>query len=92
MPRFLPVLESMVTDVDGNAHIAKPIVPNTLFSALLQWIEPGERSIDVVSTDSSTSDITLPQKLSGCDLSRLKNGNRALVLIGCVQSFRITHL
>ena len=24
-----------------NAHIAKPIVPNTLFSALLQWIEPG---------------------------------------------------
>ena len=94
MPRYadLPVLAmtANVMDVDVeeslaagmNAHIAKPIVPNTLFSALLQWIEPGERSIDVVSTDPSTSDITLPQKLSGCDLSRALlnvNGNRALL-------------
>ena len=94
MPRYadLPVLAmtANVMDVDieeslaagMNAHIAKPIVPNTLFSALLQWIEPGERSIDVVLTDPSTSDITLPQKLSGCDLSRALlnvNGNRALL-------------
>ena len=94
MPRYtdLPVLAmtANVMDVDVeeslaagmNAHIAKPIVPNTLFSALLQWIEPGVRSIDVVSTDPSTSDITLPQKLSGCDLSRALlnvNGNRALL-------------
>ena len=94
MPRYtdLPVLAmtANVMDVDVeeslaagmNAHIAKPIVPNTLFSALLQWIEPGVRSIDVVSTDPSTSDITLPQKLSGCDLSRALlnvNGNRVLL-------------
>ena len=94
MPRYadLPVLAMTANVMDAdieeslaagmNAHIAKPIVPNTLFSALLQWIEPGERSIDVVLTDPSTSDITLPQKLSGCDLSRALlnvNGNRALL-------------
>ncbi|MEL0297560.1 MAG: response regulator [Gammaproteobacteria bacterium] len=94
MPRYadLPVLAmtANVMDVDVqeslaagmNAHIAKPIVPNTLFSTLLEWIEPGERSVDAVSADPSTLEIRLPQKLSGCDLSRALlnvNGNRKLL-------------
>ena len=94
MPRYanLPVLAmtANVMDVDVqeslaagmNAHIAKPIVPNTLFSTLLEWIEHGERSVDLVSADPSTPEIKLPQKLSGCDLSRALlnvNGNRKLL-------------
>ena len=94
MPRYanLPVLAmtANVMDVDVqeslaagmNAHIAKPIVPNTLFSTLLEWIEHGERSVDLVSADPSTPEIRLPQKLSGCDLSRALlnvNGNRKLL-------------
>jgi CheY-like chemotaxis protein len=35
----------MAADAGMNAHIAKPIDPRTLFSALLEWIEHGEREL-----------------------------------------------
>ena len=88
----LPVLAmtAAVMDVDVekalaagmNAHIAKPIVPNMLFSTLLDWIKPGEREVEEVLSTHSQEEIMLPRRLSGCDLSRALlnvNGNRRLL-------------
>ena len=65
-----------------NAHIAKPIVPNRLFSTLLDWIKPGERDAEETLSTHSHEEVTLPPRLSGCDLSRALlnvNGNRLLL-------------
>jgi len=58
-------------------------VPNVLFSALLEWIAPGEREIEIVDeSESDAVEIKLPNKITGCDLSRALlnvNGNRQLL-------------
>ena len=65
-----------------NAHIAKPIVPNRLFSTLLEWIKPGERDAEETLSTHSHEEVTLPSRLSGCDLSRaLLNVNENRLLL-----------
>jgi HPt (histidine-containing phosphotransfer) domain-containing protein len=52
-----------------NDHIAKPIDPQVLFTALLQWIEPGERELPdslQAPKEPSLQEETLPE-LPGID-------------------------
>jgi len=95
MPEYddLPILAMTANVMDAdvrqakelgmNAHIPKPVVPNVLFSALLEWIAPGEREIEIVDeSESDAVEIKLPNKITGCDLSRALlnvNGNRQLL-------------
>ena len=66
-----------------NAHIPKPVVPNVLYSTLLEWVPHGEREFDEQALDSPDGlIIQLPNKITGCDLNRALlnvNGNRALL-------------
>lgn len=77
----LPVLamtaNAMVSDQEEaraagmNDHIAKPIDPQKLFTALLKWIEPGERELpDITEENPPEADETalLPDQLSGIDI------------------------
>ncbi|MEK9587527.1 MAG: response regulator [Gammaproteobacteria bacterium] len=66
-----------------NAHIPKPVVPDVLYSTLLEWVPHGEREFDEQALDSPDGPIIqLPNKITGCDLNRALlnvNGNRALL-------------
>lgn len=66
-----------------NAHIPKPVVPDVLYSTLLEWVPHGEREFDEQALNSPDGlSIQLPNKITGCDLNRALlnvNGNRALL-------------
>ena len=54
-----------------NAHIPKPVVPDVLYSTLLEWVPHGEREFDEQALDSPDGPIIqLPNKITGCDLNR----------------------
>ncbi|MBF0288037.1 MAG: response regulator [SAR324 cluster bacterium] len=56
-----------------NGHVAKPIDTQELYSALLQWIAPGEKLIPESTTamtkESINQEEILPEKLPGLDLT-----------------------
>ena len=55
-----------------NDHVTKPIDPDELFSALLRWIKPGSREVQVSTAEDSpgedqkAADVTIPT-ISGID-------------------------
>ncbi|MGD2007227.1 MAG: response regulator [Cellvibrionales bacterium] len=66
-----------------NAHIPKPINPDTLYQTLIDWIPAGERTpYEEASEDATGEPVSLPNRLTGCDLGKALinvNGNRALL-------------
>jgi HPt (histidine-containing phosphotransfer) domain-containing protein len=69
-----------------NDHIAKPIVPQDLFSKLLKWVPHGDRPLPEgfgqTRADNAGDEVQLPAALPGVDLPRaLMNvgGNRKLL-------------
>ncbi|WP_323814847.1 response regulator [Cellvibrio sp. NN19] len=81
--RYLPVIamtaNAMVQDKEKclaagmNGHVAKPIEPDELFGALLQWIKPRNASASSAQTASTTSapDISIAplQQIPGLDVA-----------------------
>ncbi|MBT4638835.1 MAG: transporter substrate-binding domain-containing protein, partial [Deltaproteobacteria bacterium] len=80
----LPILamtaSAMLSDIEQatkagmNAHVAKPIDPPQLFSALVQWIKPGERDIPehLVSRQEESpqeQEEDIPQSLPGIEIT-----------------------
>jgi len=67
-----------------NGHVAKPIEPQQLFSALLKWIKPGEREVNPGIRQKALGNeekIELPDKLPGIDMKtglRRVGGNKKL--------------
>jgi polar amino acid transport system substrate-binding protein len=58
-------------EVGMNDHVAKPINPQQLFSALVKWIKPGTRKIPehLQNQESkAVSDIDLPENIPGFDI------------------------
>ena len=75
-----------VAQVGMNDHIAKPIVPQDLFSKLLKWVPHGDRPLPdgfgETRADDAGHEVQLPAALPGVDLPRaLMNvgGNRKLL-------------
>ncbi|MBF0193283.1 MAG: PAS domain S-box protein [Magnetococcales bacterium] len=67
-----------------NDHVTKPIDPDKLFDALVQWIPVKERGVVVnkSTTDENNSVSTLPDSLPGIDLSiglKHLSGNKNLM-------------
>jgi two-component system sensor histidine kinase/response regulator len=57
-----------------NDHLTKPIDPEALFSALLKWIQPGQRvqpknSLQTTTGGSRKTEINLPESIAGIDIS-----------------------
>ena len=59
-----------------NDHVVKPIDPDALFSALVKWIEPGDRDFVPKTAEetqkggsvSPSAKVELPEKIEGIDL------------------------
>jgi PAS domain S-box-containing protein len=98
-PKFdqLPIVamtaNAMVGDKDRarevgmNDHVAKPIDPQQLFSALVEWIEPGERDVPQRDPENQSTEETtafeLPDQIPGIDISTGVNrvgGNQTFYL------------
>ena len=84
----MPADVSAALAVGMNAHIAKPIEPNTLFRVLVEWVPHKDylREVRAASPEATAAltapDVLLPSMLSGCDLNRAVlnvNGNRTLL-------------
>jgi len=54
-----------------NDHVTKPIDPDQLFSALVKWIEPGEREVPEAfeaKVKEKSEDEILPKELPGISI------------------------
>jgi two-component system, sensor histidine kinase and response regulator len=80
-------------DSGMNDHVSKPVNPEQLFKALVQWIEPGEAKEPVSKSikQPSAFQVELPETLPGFDLRAGLNrvaGNRSLFLALLVKLYQ----
>jgi len=65
-----------------NAHLTKPIEPNKLYQALIEWTAPGKRLNASTTENQTMSDNPLPDSIPGFDLKialAQVRGNSALL-------------